>query len=134
MPASLKPIGKTCEYCEKVLHGRVDMRFCNDTCRNQFNRRKRSQNKIHPHKNAADIVKIIKRNYEILKEGIPGQLREDEFIQCGTSELMQSGLNLKYYTGSFSLGNQQWYCIFDRCYCISGDTTIIQDFPEQAAL
>jgi len=29
---------KTCENCGKSLYGRTDKRFCNDNCRNTYNR------------------------------------------------------------------------------------------------
>lgn len=125
---------KVCEQCAKVLHGRSDQRFCNDTCRNIFNRVKRKEEKILNHQNTPEILKIIKRNYEILKLHNK-RTPVDETLSLPTKTLLQDGLNTKFYTSKFTdhLGNE-WHCIFERCYNLGKDTTFIQDFPDQAEL
>lgn len=126
---------KTCAYCQKVLHGRSDQRFCNDTCRNTYNRYKRAYEKVYPPDGAAEIIKVIKKNYEVLKQKIPGQF-EDKFgvVHCDTNVIVQAGLNLKFYTSSFDSENERWFCIFDRCYCIQGDNFKIISMPEQLGI
>lgn len=126
---------KTCELCKKPLHGRIDQRFCNDTCRNNYNRYKRQYEKIAPHQNAAEIFKIIKTNYEILKKGIPGQIPEYDAMICDTKEFIASGINTKFYTNSFRNNQQEWFCIFDYCYTFqSGETTRIAQYREQGEI
>src|SRR5690606_68991 len=57
---------RSCEDCSKVLRGRSDKRFCNNGCRNNFNR-KRRQVLIHQvPQNYREIFKVIKSNYLIL--------------------------------------------------------------------
>jgi len=123
---------KTCEMCKTVLHGRSDQRFCNDTCRNSFNRIKREMEKVSLPSEAVEIIKIIKRNYQILKSEIPGQVI-DKYgtIQCNADTIVKNGLNLKYFTSSFGGGEDKWYCVFDRCYCIKGEIVFIIDVRDQ---
>jgi len=123
---------KTCAYCQKPLHGRSDQ--VNDYCRNTYNRNKRAYEKIDPHPNAPEIFRIIKKNYEILKQGFPGQIEEKYYTVCDTEVFVNSGINLKFYTSSFESSDKQWYCIFDRCYSINLEDTMIMDVPEQAEI
>ncbi|ATP55553.1 hypothetical protein CPT03_03280 [Pedobacter ginsengisoli] len=126
---------KTCELCKKPLHGRLDQRFCNDTCRNQYNRSKRQFEKVTPHPNATAIFKIIKTNYEILKKGIPGQIPEYNAFTCDTKDFIASGINTKFYTSSFKSGKEEWFCVFDYCYSFqSEETTQILQLRNQADL
>lgn len=126
---------KTCAYCKKVLHGRSDQVYCNDSCRNTYNRNKRAYEKINLHPNAAEIFRIIKKNYELLKQGFPGQIEEKYGTVCDTEVFVSSGINLKFYTSTFqSSDKQQWYCVFDRCYNINLETTTITDAREQAEI
>jgi hypothetical protein len=114
------------------LKGRSDQRFCNDTCRNTYNRIKRELAKVTPPKAAAEIIKIIKRNYEILKREIPGKVI-DKYgtIQCDSDVVAQSGLNRRFYTSSFNGSGGTWYCVFDRCYSIQGDNFYMIDSSDQ---
>jgi NAD-dependent SIR2 family protein deacetylase len=126
---------KECKYCKKPLHGRLDQVYCNDACRNTYNRNKRAYEKIKPHPNAPEIFQIIKKNYELLKQGFPGQIEEKYATVCDTEVFVSSGINLKFYTSSFQGSDkQQWYCVFDRCYSINLETTKILDVREQAEL
>ena len=97
----MSPTNKTCELCGKPLHGRIDQRFCKDTCRNNYNRTKRQHEKIPPHENAVEISKVIKTNYEVLKRGIPGQTPEYNGLICDTHAFLGSGINTKFYTSLF---------------------------------
>lgn len=131
----MSPTNKTCELCKKPLHGRIDQRFCNDTCRNNYNRTKRQHEKISPHENAGEIFKVIKSNYEVLKLGIPGQTPEYNGVICDTHAFLGSGINTKFYTSSFKSGDHEWYCVFDYCYTSQDDgTTKILRVYEQAEI
>lgn len=52
-----------CENCGKELFGRTDKRFCNDGCRNQFNREKAVREQQKAQDNLPEILKIIQKNY-----------------------------------------------------------------------
>ena len=53
--------GPSCENCGKPLFGRTDKRFCNDGCRNVFNRKKTAVLRGGDHENIPQIFRIIKK-------------------------------------------------------------------------
>ncbi|MCR8556923.1 DUF2116 family Zn-ribbon domain-containing protein [Mucilaginibacter sp. BJC16-A38] len=98
MPTLRSEAIKHCENCGKELFGRTDKRFCNDGCRNQFNREKAAREKQKAHDNLPEIFKIIKRNYEILQGYSLKGLHEDEAIFTDTWRLKEQGFNFKFFT------------------------------------
>src|SRR5690606_5358857 len=64
-PATSSP-EKQCQQCGRPLKGRTDKRFCNDDCRNNFNRAKRRKITDQAPDTIPEIIRIIKRNYQIL--------------------------------------------------------------------
>jgi predicted nucleic acid-binding Zn ribbon protein len=56
-----------CGDCGKEIKGRSDKRFCDDTCRNNFNRKKWQAEQIPISEDALEIIRIIKKNYQLLK-------------------------------------------------------------------
>lgn len=133
LTASTKSMKNTCAYCQKELYGRSDQRFCNDNCRNTFNRQNRAQEKITEHENMPEILRIIKRNYELLKSSDRKALEENESIHMPVSDFKQLGIDSRFYTSTLidSDGNT-WYCIFERAYYIGDTYAYIKDFPQQA--
>ncbi|MBS1504853.1 MAG: hypothetical protein JST32_22525 [Bacteroidetes bacterium] len=101
-----------CEHCGKVLYGRTDQRFCNDTCRNTFNRNKSLQEKQAAHENLPEIFRIIKRNYEILK-GL-GPLGPDEGILVEKGGVKDYGIDPRFFTSIYIDGDQIWRFCFER--------------------
>ena len=105
-------VGTNCAYCGKPLFGRTDKRFCNDGCRNAFNRKKLAELKNKNHENLPEIFKIIKRNYEILKSF--GEIED----QCGIfdldSNIKDQGINTNYFTSIYIDGDTLWKFCFER--------------------
>lgn len=61
-----KLLPKDCLYCNKeILFGRTDKRFCNDTCRNNYNREIRAR-KTFVEPAVKEIFRVIQKNYDIL--------------------------------------------------------------------
>ncbi|MXV50437.1 hypothetical protein GS399_05580 [Pedobacter sp. HMF7647] len=102
---------KNCRNCGKELHGRSDQVFCNDTCRNTYNRGKRreSQGSLDPY--IAKVIRVIQRNHQIMIRYMPG----GEPRVISRYELIDAGFHFKYFT-SISITRKQeiyHYC-FDR--------------------
>lgn len=80
-----------CQSCTQVLYGRLDKKFCDDGCRNNFNNQ---QNSIQ-NKEIRIINRILKRNRAILlallSEGKKPMKVDREF-------LLLEGFNFKYLT------------------------------------
>jgi len=88
----------TCENCGKALFGRTDKRFCNDSCRNEFNRKKRAAQHIEEYENLPEILKIIKKNHEILKLYKLENTDPGTIISVDRAELLGKGYHFKFFT------------------------------------
>ena len=96
---------RSCIECGKVLKGRVDKKFCDDFCRNNYN------NKLNSDSNAyvRNINNILRRNRRILEETL-GSSEEMAKLQKG--KLTDKGFNLKYFTHTYAnkKGNVYFFC------------------------
>lgn len=101
-----------CQHCGKVLYGRTDQRFCNDTCRNTFNRNKALQEKQAANENIPEIFRIIKRNYELLKA--MGPLGPGEGLLSEKGSLKDMGIDTRFFTSIYIEGDQIWRFCFER--------------------
>ena len=101
-----------CENCSKPLFGRTDKRFCNDSCRNEFNRKKRTREQIAEYENLPEIFKIIRRNHAILKTYQLEQAEPETMILVTRSELLGKGYHFKFFTSLHrdSTGGLWKYC------------------------
>ncbi|WP_316831740.1 hypothetical protein [Pedobacter aquatilis] len=126
---------KNCSYCGKVLHGRSDQRFCNDGCRNNFNRDKRKADRITEHENTPEILRIIRHNYQLLKSHCPKPLEENTFIRLNRAALIEKGFNPKFFTSIFKDDTgSEWNCVLEIGYLLGAEEVYIRDFPQQMQL
>src|SRR5690606_30224880 len=98
---------RRCEECGKVLRGRSDKRFCNDGCRNNFNRKRRQVLIDQVPQNYREIFKVIKSNYLILCEYYPSAYKEEAIYR---EELENRGFNFKFLTSIHYVGDLTWRC------------------------
>ena len=118
-----------CAHCGHKLLGRTDKRFCGDACRNTFNRIQRQQKHIPLPAEAAAILEILKRNYQLI--GHKAGLEEKEALSCDLGGLTSRGFNPNFYTSTYADNNgNQWHCVFNWCFRILGDQVEMKDFPE----
>lgn len=131
---SLEAEGKHCENCGKAfLFGRADRRFCNDHCRNTFNRKKAEREKIQAHENLPEIFRIIKRNYELLKKhGGNTLMGADEGVFFDKEQILQEGFNPKFFTSTTEIDGSLWRFCFERGWQMGETDFLIRDRPEQA--
>lgn len=108
--ASTEPL---CENCEKPLFGRADKRFCNDSCRNNFNRIKRNQQKHKDPLPNSEVFQIIKRNYEILSSYNTIKFGEGAIKYVARDELIRKGYHFKFFTSIYldPEGHLWKYCL-----------------------
>lgn len=101
----------TCHYCNRVLHGgRTDRKFCNDTCRNAFNReRRKADERLFGDDIQERIFKIIRKNHALLVKFNP--LQENDHV-ANREALYQAGFNFEYFTSADtgSDGKLRRYC------------------------
>jgi len=106
-----------CAHCGKQLYGRSDKRFCNDTCRNTFNRAQRQRAHTAGYDSFPEIFRIIRKNYEILKKHgpDPSLKYESSFFQHGTIE--EIGIDSRFFTSIWQENDMLWRFCFDYGWC-----------------
>jgi hypothetical protein len=77
---------KVCLECGKPLMGRIDKKFCNTRCRNDYNNAHYGQTTNYIRK----VNRILKRNRQILKQHVP----QDKSIKVTKKTLLKEGLAL----------------------------------------
>jgi hypothetical protein len=96
---------KICLNCGKALQGRVDKKFCDDYCRNNFNNHKNGNN----NNLIRNINYALKKNRNILASLLPD---EEETAKTTRERLLQQGFQFKYNTHTYTTkkGNMYGYC------------------------
>jgi predicted nucleic acid-binding Zn ribbon protein len=118
-----------CKQCEKQLYGRADQVYCNDTCRNTFNKQKEKQAKTPPHPKEKEIFAIIRRNYDILKRFTPKGIHPGHELTKSFDDL-PAQFNKNFFTGTIETKEGIWFLCFDRGWQEKGRAIVMKDFPE----
>jgi len=98
---------RKCLDCGAVLKGRVDKKFCNDYCRNNYNNRQKSKS------NYSSLVRNINnallKNRKVLESVLP---EGEETAKASRDKLMRLGFHFKYFTEMLVAknGNIYHYC------------------------
>ena len=93
MTASAAIEKKLCLACGKTLKGRVDKKFCDDYCRNNYN----NQLKAHSSNLVRNINNAIGKNRRILESLLP-EKRQD--IKVTRDKLIFMGFCFDYFTNT----------------------------------
>lgn len=106
---------RCCLECGKRIYGRLDKKFCNDTCRATFlNRKYRGEDReLH------FVNRILKKNHRILNNLVSNGITE-----CFTRELYLKGFNFDYFTSIKKGTHSVTYC-YDIGYRIKGKKLLI---------
>ena len=133
-PPSTPSPEKQCQYCTRPLKGRTDKRFCNDDCRNNFNRAKRRKITDQAPDTIPEILRVIKRNYQILLTHF--NFESDPGVIIGTTieNLKELGFNDKFCTSVEEENGQLWKFCFDRGWCSIGEEVWVRRNPNNARL
>lgn len=96
---------KTCLACDKPIKGRSDKKFCDDSCRNNYNNELKSisNNQIRNVNNA------LGKNRRILEELLP---EGKDMVKTTQEKLLQKGFLFKYVTHLYTTkeGKVYYYC------------------------
>jgi len=107
MNGVLEPIiaAHFCNQCGAELSGRSDKRFCDNTCRGQYNNdlRRSSNNRIR------NINHTLGKNRRILERIL---IDGESSVKISRDELLLRSFNLKYHTHSVvnAAGKTYYYC------------------------
>ena len=92
-----------CLECGTKLIGRVDKKFCNDQCRNNYNNKlNKDENSVMTH-----INRTLRKNRRTLKE-----LNPNGKAKTNRKELEKKGFNFKYFTHVYKTkdGRVYYFC------------------------
>lgn len=103
---------KNCLACGNILRGRVDKKFCNDYCRNNYNnlqKTKGSNSEV-----VRSINKALLKNRKILESILK---EEEEKVTVNKDKLLRLGFQFKYQTHLYTTkaGKTYYYC-YDHGY------------------
>ncbi len=96
---------KLCLACKRVIKGRIDKKFCDDSCRNNYNNNLKSAD-VNLVRNINNALAKNRRILEtFLSEG-------DEMAKTTKERLLQKGFQFKYITHTYSnkKGNVYFFC------------------------
>lgn len=98
---------KYCLSCGAVLHGRVDKKFCNDYCRNNYNNLQKAKT------GGSELVKSVNKALLGNRKILEGLLKtEEEKVSVPKDRLLRLGFQFKYLTHLYTTkaGKTYYYC------------------------
>ena len=105
MPASAQT--KACLACGKPLKGRIDKKFCDDYCRNNYNNQQKAKGS---HSSLVrNINNALLKNRKILESILPD---EGETAKANKEKLTRLGFQFRYITHTYTTktGKTYFYC------------------------
>lgn len=99
---------RKCLECESIIRGRIDKKFCNDTCRNTYNNKIKREGEFFERK----VNSILRKNKRILSKLSPkGNLKTTK------EELLFNGFNFYYFTNIYKTKQGKiYYFVYDYGY------------------
>jgi predicted nucleic acid-binding Zn ribbon protein len=96
---------KTCLACNKPIKGRSDKKFCDDSCRNNYN----NELKSISNNQMRNVNNALGKNRRILEELLP---EGKEIVKTTKEKLLQKGFLFKYITHLYTTkeGKVYYYC------------------------
>ena len=93
---------RTCPTCGRSIAGRLDKKFCDDSCRNTYN------NKHYGHRNnyIRRVNGILNKNRRLLESTLKAG---EEIAKLPREKLGGSGYNFQYHTHQYMNKNGQVY-------------------------
>lgn len=102
-----------CLDCGTTLMGRVDKKFCNDQCRNNYHNKENREDSNF----IRNINVILKKNRNILKRLNPtgkGKVKKQELVTLG--------FNFKYFTNLYKTKDGRiYYFVYEHGYIDLGN-------------
>lgn len=102
-----------CLECGTLLLGRVDKKFCNDQCRNNYHNKENREDSVL----IRNVNVILKKNRNILKN-----LNPVGKIKLRKQALVSEGFNFKYFTNLYKTkDNRIYYFVYEHGYIDLGN-------------
>ena len=103
---------KLCLSCGKALRGRIDKKFCDDYCRNNYNNKQKAKSNHSSY--VRNINNALLKNRKIMEGLLP---ETEETVKASKDKLNRSGFQFKYVTHLYTTktGKTYYYC-YDHGY------------------
>lgn len=101
---------KACLNCNKKIVGRSDKKFCDDSCRNNYN------NHINSDENnyVRNINNALRKNRRILKQAMK---TDADVTKTSRFKLVNEGFTFHYFTHIYTTQKQQtYYFVYEYGY------------------
>ena len=109
---------RLCLDCGTLVKGRTDKKFCDDSCRNNYNNRLKTEDN-----------QVIKRVNTILKKNrtILMQLNPNGKVKISRKKLITAGFNFDYHTYNYTAqnGNTYIFCYEYGYLILKGDSFLL---------
>ena len=105
MPASNETT--SCLFCGKLLKGRIDKKFCDDYCRNNYNNQQKAKGSHSSY--VRNINNALLKNRKILESILP---TTEETAKANKDKLLNLGFQFKYLTHIYTTktGKKYLFC------------------------
>lgn len=112
MTAFSAPETKKCLSCSKTIKGRVDKKFCDDYCRNNYNNQQKIQGNYSAY--VRNINSTLLKNRKILESILP---ETEETAKASKDKLQRLGFHFKYITHLYTTKtNKTYHYCYDYGY------------------
>ena len=102
--------GKICLACDRPIKGRIDKKFCDDSCRNNYNNRLNSDSTPL----IRTINNILRRNRRILFDILGGS---EKPVLVEKERLIAKGFHFEFFTEQFTNDKEEvYYYCYDYGY------------------
>ena len=101
---------KQCLTCERLIHGRIDKKFCDDYCRSTFNNKKY----VDERGLIRHVNHLLMRNRRILEAFLSDQSSTVTIVR---KALSAKGFQFDFFTHTYySADGKKYFCCYDHAY------------------
>jgi len=112
---------RQCQYCNAIVKGRADKKFCSKTCNNKFHAAHKKADNLEE---IAAVNRILRRNREILVRLFEGEKKQK--MKVSKLVLSQLGFNFKYITGIYyNREGKRYHYVYDLAWMEFSDQDIL---------
>ncbi|MBS1567076.1 MAG: hypothetical protein JST39_22025 [Bacteroidetes bacterium] len=98
---------RSCIYCRKTLKGRTDKKFCDDSCRNNYNNQLKGEDNNY----VRNVNNALRKNRRIIASLLEGA--KEGKLKIQRDRLTMLGFAFQYFTHTYTNKEGKIYCY---CY------------------
>ena len=108
---------RNCPECGKSVFGRVDKKFCNDSCRNAYNNKANAASTNY----MRNVNNVLSKNRRVLIE-----LNPDGKRKTLKEKLFKKGFDFDFHTSTYTtLSGDTYYFCYEQGYLLLDDGYVL---------